>query len=34
VPQVEITTATGEFLWLSAPRPIVPPGTPFPPGLH
>jgi PEP-CTERM motif len=32
VPQVEITTATGEFLWLSAPRPIVPPGTPFPLG--
>jgi hypothetical protein len=32
VPQVEITTADGEFLWLSAPRPIVAPGTPFPPG--
>jgi len=32
VPQVEITTASGEFLWLSAPRPIVPPGTPFPLG--
>jgi hypothetical protein len=32
VPQVEITTASGEFLWLSAPRPIVPPGTPFPMG--
>jgi len=30
VPQVE--TTTGEFLWLSAPRPIVPPGTPFPAG--
>jgi hypothetical protein len=30
VPQVEITG--GEFLWLSAPRPIVPPGTPFPAG--
>jgi hypothetical protein len=27
VPQVEVTG--GEFLWLSAPRPIVPPGTPF-----
>jgi len=27
VPQVEITTATGEFLWLSGTRPI-----PFPPG--
>jgi PEP-CTERM motif len=33
VPQVEITTATGEFLWLSAPRPIVSPGTPFPAGV-
>jgi hypothetical protein len=32
VPQVEITTANGEFLWLSAPKPIVPPGTPFPAG--
>jgi hypothetical protein len=32
IPQVEVTTAAGEFLWLSAPRPIVPPGTPFPPG--
>jgi hypothetical protein len=32
VPQVEITTADGEFLWLSAPRPIVPPGTPIPAG--
>jgi hypothetical protein len=32
VPQVEITSANGEFLWLSAPRPIVPPGTPFPLG--
>jgi PEP-CTERM motif-containing protein len=32
VPQAEITTATGEFLWLSAPRPIVSPGTPFPAG--
>src|SRR5262249_2890636 len=32
VPQVEITTPTGEFLWLSAPRPIVPTGTPFPLG--
>ena len=30
VPQVEIPTANGEFLWLSAPRPIVSPGTPFP----
>ena len=32
VPQVEVTTADGNFLWLSAPRPIVPPGTPFPAG--
>ena len=32
VPQVEVTTPTGNFLWLSAPRPIVPPGTPFPAG--
>jgi hypothetical protein len=31
VPQVEMTT-NDDFLWLSAPRPIVPPGTPFPPG--
>jgi hypothetical protein len=31
VPQVELATA-GDFLWLSAPRPIVPPGTAFPPG--
>jgi hypothetical protein len=30
VPQVEMNN--GDFLWLSAPRPIVPPGTPFPPG--
>lgn len=31
VPQVEVSG--GEFLWLSAPRPIVvPPGTPFPAG--
>jgi hypothetical protein len=30
VPQVQLTS--GDFLWLSAPRPIVPPGTPFPPG--
>jgi hypothetical protein len=30
VPQVELFD--GDFLWLSAPRPIVPPGTPFPPG--
>ena len=30
VPQVQVTG--GEFLWLSAPRPIAPPGTPFPLG--
>jgi hypothetical protein len=30
VPQVEVNG--GEFLWLSAARPIVPPGTPFPGG--
>jgi len=30
VPQVGVDG--GEFLWLSAPKPIVPPGTPFPPG--
>jgi len=32
VPQVELTDAAGNFFWLSAPRPIVPPGTPFPAG--
>jgi hypothetical protein len=31
VPQVEITTALGEFLWLSGTRPLVP--SPFPPGV-
>ena len=31
VPQVDLLGG-GTFLWLSAPRPIVPPGTPFPPG--
>lgn len=30
VPQVAVTG--GDFLWLSAPRPIVSPGTPFPAG--
>jgi hypothetical protein len=30
VPQVELSN--GDFFWLSAPRPIVPPGTPFPTG--
>jgi hypothetical protein len=32
VPQVEVTTAGGDFFWLSAARPIVPPGTAFPAG--
>jgi len=31
VPQVEITTGGGEFLWLSGTRPLVP--SPFPPGV-
>jgi hypothetical protein len=30
VPQVALSN--GDFFWLSAPRPIVPPGTAFPPG--
>jgi len=30
VPQVQLDS--GDFLWLSAPKPIVPPGTPFPLG--
>ena len=30
VPQVQLTN--GEFYWLSAPKPIVAPGTPFPAG--
>ncbi|HEY2561066.1 MAG TPA: PEP-CTERM sorting domain-containing protein [Caldimonas sp.] len=30
VPQVQVTG--GDFYWLSAPRPITSPGTPFPPG--
>ncbi len=33
VPQVEVANANGDFYWLSAPRPIVPPGTPFPAGV-
>jgi hypothetical protein len=32
VPQVEVVEPSGDFFWLSAPRPIVPPGTPFPAG--
>ena len=31
VPQVEITTASGNFLWLSGTRPLIP--SPFPPGV-
>jgi len=30
VPQVELSN--GDFFWLSAPKPILPPGTPFPSG--
>jgi hypothetical protein len=29
VPQVEVSDPSGNFFWLSAPRPIVAPGTPF-----
>jgi hypothetical protein len=32
VPQVGLSSGT--FLWLSAPRPLVPPGTPFAPDLQ
>ena len=32
VPQVALSIADGNFLWLSAPKPIVAPGTPFPAG--
>ena len=32
VPQVQLAGADENFFWLSAPKPIVPPGTPFPPG--
>lgn len=32
IPQVQVTG--GEFLWLSAPKPIVAPGTPFAPDLQ
>ena len=34
VPQVEVTNGDGAFFWLSAPKPIVPPGTPFAPDLQ
>jgi hypothetical protein len=30
----EVGLASGNFLWLSAPKPIVPPGTPFSPDLQ
>jgi hypothetical protein len=32
IPQVQLIETQGHFFWLSAPRPIVPPGTPFPAG--
>src|SRR5262249_3076494 len=28
----QVQLSSGNFFWLSAPRPIVPPGTPFPAG--
>ena len=34
VPQVQLTNPDLHFLWLSAPKPIVPPGTPFMPDLQ
>lgn len=34
VPQVEVTNGDGSFFWLSAPKPIVSPGTPFTPDLQ
>jgi hypothetical protein len=34
VPQVLLSDPNDHFLWLSAPRPIVPPGTPFLPDLQ
>jgi VPDSG-CTERM motif len=34
VPQVGLPGATDNFFWLSVPRPIVPPGTPFAPDLQ
>lgn len=34
VPQVSVSSNGGEFFWLSAPKPIVPPGTPFTPDLQ
>jgi hypothetical protein len=34
VPQVLLASASENFFWLSAPKPIVPPGTPFLPDLQ
>jgi hypothetical protein len=34
VPQVQVNDANGQFYWLSAPKPITPPGTPFSPDLQ
>ena len=34
VPQVGVTANGGQFYWLSAPKPIVSPGTPFIPDLQ
>jgi len=34
VPQVLFASASDNFFWLSAPKPIVPPGTPFLPDLQ
>ncbi len=34
VPQVQISGGQSDFFWLSAPRPIVPPGTPITPDLQ
>jgi hypothetical protein len=34
IPQIEMTNADGEFYWLSAPKPIVAPGTPINPDLQ
>jgi hypothetical protein len=34
VPQVQLADTNLHFLWLSAPKPIVPPGTPFMPDLQ
>jgi len=34
VPQVLLSSASDEFYWLSAPKPIIPPGTSFTPDLQ